>query len=214
MAKIFGFFSTPLGFSLLLIFSFFLTMYIIGYTKSQRNEIVILNGKKDYYVLATILVAIILIAIYSKEKSNTPIYYIGLIIILILSIYTSYLSYTANLGYPNRIFISICAKVFIVSIIMVIFMIRFFELLIADDEKNKDKRYKDGTKGNLILKAHNRNRRLSNILIYSHIKQTSIIYTQNSADLKTIPFSLGEIISILIFSYCSLYALFELFIRN
>jgi len=123
MDKIFGFFSTPLGFSLLLIFSFFLTMYIIGYTKSQGNEIVILNGKKDYYVLATILVAIILIAIYSKEKSNTPIYYIGLIIILILSIYTSYLSYTANLGYPNRIFISICAKVFIVSIIMVIFMI-------------------------------------------------------------------------------------------
>ena len=170
MEKIIDFFKTPEGFTGLMIFAFFLTLYIIAYKKSQRDEIVILNGKKDYYTLALILVLSVFTLFFSNDNSTVEYFYGGFFLIAILCVYTIYLTYIGNLGYPNRIAIAICAKIFIVSIILFIFIIRAFELLEAGNEKNKDRRFKDGTKGNLILAAHNRNKRFTDKFIKNLIK--------------------------------------------
>jgi isoprenylcysteine carboxyl methyltransferase (ICMT) family protein YpbQ len=170
MDSIFQFLSTPFGFSLFLVFSFFLTMYIIGYTKSQKDKIVILNGKKDYYILVIILTITVFTAFISREESKIEFYYLGVFLLLILSSYNIYLTYIANVGHPNRIFIAVCSKIFIISIILLIFLIRFLELMIADDKKNQDRRFKDGTRGNLIIAADERTKRFTDRFIKDLIK--------------------------------------------
>lgn len=170
MDKLIDFFKTPEGFTGLIIFVFFLTIYLIAYRRSQRDDIVILNGKKDYYTLALILVLSVFTLFFSKDNSTVEYFYGGLFLISILCVYTIYLTYIGNLGYPNRIVIAICAKIFILSIIIVIFFLRIIEYTYAELEENKNKRYKDGTKGNLIIFADKRNRRYTDRFIKNLIK--------------------------------------------
>lgn len=44
------------------------------------------------------------------------------------------------------------------------------EIFNASIDENKDRRFKDGTKGNLILAAHNRNKRFTDKFIKNFIK--------------------------------------------
>ncbi|WP_461486722.1 hypothetical protein [Pedobacter sp.] len=173
METVFSFLSTPVGILITVTFIFLLVMYIKAYGMSQRDEIIILSGKKDYYVLSLILIVSSITALLLKDRASEHainILLIGSLVVIALTAYTIYLSYRANAGYPKLIFISICAKLFIVCIISLIFIIRAIELLLVDATGKKDKRFKDGTKGNVELKAHARNRKFTDQFVKELIK--------------------------------------------
>ena len=178
MDKIIDFFKTPEGFTGLIIFVFFLTLYIIAYKKSQRDEIVIINGRKDYITLIICLfsIPILIICLFSlvssislpfNDKAKLIICFLIFIIPIILTVYYSIIS---NNGNSKNILISISAKLFILLIFILVFLIRAMEIFNASIDENKDRRFKDGTKGNLILAAHNRNKRFTDKFIKNFIK--------------------------------------------
>lgn len=151
-------------------------VYVIGYIKSKKNEITVINGTKDYITLfVCVLTLPIILFLFAVFKLNQEIYiFLGLILGLIITvssiILTFYYSYTANKGNISNILISFLSKLFILLIFAMVFLIRAIELIYAGLDENKNKRYKDGTKGNLIIAAHNRNRKYSHLLVKSLIR--------------------------------------------
>lgn len=168
MDKIIDFFKTPEGFTGLIIFVFFLTLYIIAYKKSQKDEIVILNGNKDYITLIICLLSIP-ISIFLPIEGVAKLI-IGILIFILSIILTVYYSIISNNGNLKNILISISAKLFILMIFILVFLLKVIEVIHASAKENQDRRYKDGTKGNLLIAAHNRNRRYTDRFIKNLIK--------------------------------------------
>lgn len=168
MDKILDFFSTPLGFILLVIFVLLLTIYITGYKKSQRNEIIIINGYKDYITLIVCLISIP-VSLFLPFDATVNLF-IGIGIFTVSVVLTFYYSIIGNRENRKNIVISTLTKLFILIIFVLVFIIRAIEIIYASLDENKDKRYRDGTKGNLLLAAHSRNRRYTDRFIKNLIK--------------------------------------------
>lgn len=147
-------------------------IYLIGLNKSRKNSIIIINNYFEYVVLifATISLGF---AIFSKSNIELENYFYVSLVILILSIsIVLYFSAISNKGNIQNICIAFFSKLFIILIIAFVFILRALELINASNDKNKNRRYKDGTKGNLIIAAHNRNRKYSDLLIRSLIHKS------------------------------------------
>jgi hypothetical protein len=146
-----------------------IVIYIIAIIFSKISTCIIVNGWKDFALLAAPLVIIIFIILYNTFygrdngkiiEANNIIANIFFILPIIITFAVSVVSNTRNSNMPYSvffIFISIAGKI-VVMIVMLVFIILCIGILGAYQEKGrkKDARYKSGYrsgKSNIVFVA-------------------------------------------------------------
>ncbi|MFD3003853.1 hypothetical protein ACFS7Z_26090 [Pontibacter toksunensis] len=146
-----------------------LTFYITGVIKAKHGQIVIIKGYIDYVVLIIGTIGLGCSIYFESRVEYNDYFTIASIIAVAAVSITLLFSIASNKGSLLNMIISFLSKLFIMLIFAFLFVVRALELLNAGNAKNKNKRYKDGTKGNLSLAAHNKNRKFTDLLIRSLI---------------------------------------------
>jgi len=134
-------------------------IYITALVFSKKTKCVIIWGLKDLIVLALLAITLIVIVMITVEEQNgfmgavILVLVIASVALLVWTILLSVFSNSANLPPANIFYIalSILTKLILLAIIpVIVFLYLGYN---SDSGYKKDRRYRDGTRGNQKLKA-------------------------------------------------------------